>query len=332
MVEIKSRVRESVPFRESDVSKELDRMQMVEALRHGNIYEVFAKSTKFKLGDFTEFFGNQWKSFKGQVIQDSEIKAGEAAYPQPDLNQFSVHHKGVTITPDEGGLFMQEMMASLSGGGAGGTAMSGKWKSQTAKSQEAGAESSDLTAGGTGTTSGEVQGAAGGQLDVQQMGQDSLGEWQQFLDDSWGQIFDSQMMADMNQKMSEVKQEVQRLVTLAKEGKIGAEFVLIALAKVNATKNGCLITWLGKKAFHLNESLSKIANDLHTMSPADPRYYGMMEVSREKTRDGSFQMQLVTQDMQKVMSDMASTLEFVKGSMDEINRTKREIITAASAR
>lgn len=161
---------------------------------------------------------------------------------------------------------------------------------------------------------------------------ETLAEWDQFMEDAWGQIFDAQMVSDYRSRMAEIKRDVQRIITLAKQGVIGPEFVLIALAKVNLTKNGVLMTWLGKKAFHLNESLNRVANDLYETSSADPfAFQGELILSREKTRDQTMQMQLLMGDMQKVMQDVAGTLEHVHSAMSEINRTRREIITKVAA-
>ncbi len=309
MVDIKAtRVAErELRFREEDAKVKAEKQRIIEELRHGNIHEIFARETKFKITDFTDFFSNQWKNFKGQIVQDAEIKASEANYPPPDINNFPPHHEGTSISPEEGELLSGSMNDFLqSGTGAG------KFKAAT-------------------VGEGAVEGAPLLPEEISGMAQGTLGEWDQFLEDTWGTIFDAQLTAEMQRKMGEIKQEVQRIITLAKQGKIGPEFVLIALAKVNATRNGVLMSGLGKKMFHINQGISDVANELNTLSPSDPRYFGMMQVGREKTRDGSFQLNLLTQDMQKVMQDIASTMEFVHSAMGEINRTRREIITKVSA-
>ncbi len=300
-------------FREQDATIQAEKQRVIEALRHGNIHEVFAKETKFKIGDFTDFFSNQWRNFKSQIIQDAEIMAGEASYHAPDVSDFPIHHQGTTITPDEGDLFSQSMgdfLASGTGAGAG----AGKWKASSVEgggAPEQGAMTPD---------------------ELLAVTEGTLGEWDQFLDDTWGTIFDAQLSQDMMRKMGEIKAEVQRIITLAKQGKIGVEFVLIALAKVNATKNGVLMSGLGKKMYKINDDMNNIAGELHSMSPSDPRYFGTLQTSQSETRDGSFQLNLLMQDMQKVMQDVASTMEFVHSSIGELNRTRREIITHMSAR
>jgi len=306
-------------LRDADLKAEQERMEVIEALRHGNIYEVFSKSKNFKIGDFADFFANQWKGFKSQIVQDQEIKSSEGSFYEPEMNQFPMHHKGAGITPEEGQMLGQDLADALLkgqvGGGKAKTAAGGKFKAQTAGEEF----SSDLV--GDELLPDELASFAEGTLE----------DYQQFLEDTWTTIFDQQFMADYESRMGEIKQEVQRIITLAKQGAIGPEFVLIALAKVNATKNGCLMTWLGKKAFHVNESINKVSEDLYDMSTADPQYYAELQLAQNKTREGGLQLNLLTQDMQKVMQDVAGTMEFVHSFLGELNRTRREIITKVAA-
>lgn len=296
-----------------DVRTQLDRNEMIEMLKHGNIHEVFAKSTKFKINDFMEFFADQWRSWRGGVIQDTEIKAQIGSYPAPSPDSLPVYHREAKINQEEGSLFARTSAKALSMR-ASGTA--GKLL-----------ETDDEAAAGDGSGSGPMT-----REEVESVAQDAIDELDQFTADTWEQVLDAQMFSDYQAKMGEVKSEVERIIALARSGAIGAEFVLIALAKVNVTKNGCLMSWMGQKAFKVNDSINKIANDLGTISPSDPRYVSEMQIANAKTRDGGYQLQLLTTDMQKIMQDVASTMEQVKSMTDEINRTKREIVSKFAAR
>lgn len=282
--------------REKEIQSDLARLEMVEALRQGNIYEVMKKLPEgVTIRDFENYMSEQWRTFRSQIIQDYQVKTSESSVPEPSLEEFSMHDETSTWSPEEGGEFFKGMMASL-----------GKAVTK--------AEGGDMS-------QEELMGMAEGTLD----------EWEGFMNDIWGQIFDAQMMADYQKRMGEVQQEVQRIITLAKEGKISPEFVLIALAKVNVTKNGVLMTWLGKKAFMTNDNMNRIANDLSMTPTSDPGYTSQLYDTQAKTRDGAFQLQLLVADMQKVMQDVAGVLEQVHGFMGEINRTRREIITKVAA-
>lgn len=311
-------------FREQDAQVQAEKDQIIEQLRHGNIHEVFASQTKFKISDFTDFFSTQWRNFQSQIVQDSEIKAGEASFHPPSMDDFPVHHKGAAISPEEGELFgkaMTNFLATGSGGGSGAGSGGGKFKASTldasASSTDADAASSSSAPSAEPLTSDEL-GA---------IGEGVVREWDLFLEDTWGTIFDAQLSQEMQRKMGEVKAETQRIIALAKEGKIGVEFVLVALAKVNQTKNGVLMSGLGKKMYKINDDMNRMSQDLYSMSATDPGYYANLQLTQSKTRDGSFQLNLLTQDMQKVMQDTASTIESVHSMIGEINRTRREIIT-----
>lgn len=308
-------VRRTTKVQEKEIRSYLDRMEtdMIESLRHGNIYEVFAKS-KFKIADFQDFFSNQWKTYKGNVIQDEDIKSAFSSYHSPDINQFPVHSKGKAFTQQEQQMLREGMSSAASQGG--------KFKAMKVKGGDVGEDMAKQPDAEAPMSYEELQDAARGTLD----------DWDGFLSDVWLQIMDAQMMSDYRTKMAEIKGEVDRLIALAKQGVIGPEFVLIALAKVNCMKNGVLISWLGKKAFHVNESINNVAQDLHSLDPADPRYFGEMQMAQSTTRDKSFQLNLLTQDMQKAMQDVASVMEQVHGMMAEINRTRREIVQKIGAR
>ena len=87
------------------------------------------------------------------------------------------------------------------------------------------------------------------------------------------------------------------------------------------------MSWLGKKASHINESLNRTASELNAMDPSNPGYYGELQMSKEEAREGAFQLNLLMTDMQKVMNNTANTIERVHGMMGEMVRTRREIIT-----
>lgn len=283
------------PKAEKELQSDLARLEMVEALRQGNIYEVIKKlPSGVSIRDFEDYMSQQWRTFRSQIVQDYKIYEGEAAIPEPKMQDFAVHDEGSSWTSEEGHEFLKGMMASL------GKAAEG--------------EGAEMMAGDIGT-----------------IAEGTLNEWESFMSDVWGQIFDAQMMADYQKRMGEVQKEVQRIISLAKSGQVDPEFVLIALAKVNVTKNGCLMTWLGRKAFMTNETMNRVANDLRMTPSSDPAYFGRLQDAQAKTRDGGFQLQMLVADMQKVMQDVAGVLEQVHGFMGEINRTRREIITKIAA-
>lgn len=291
-------------IQEKEIQSDLARLELAEALRMGNIYEIKAKlPANVTVRDFENFMSDQWRAWKSQIVQDYQVYESEASVAEPRIADFAVHGEGVALGEGEGGEFMKGMMMSL-----------GKGTYKATKAEGAG--------------EGEMPGSY---AELSGMAEGTLAEWESFTQDMWTQIFDTQFVQDYQKKMGEVQQEAQRIIALAKSGQVDPEYVLIALAKVNVTKNGLLMTWLGKKAFMTNDTMNRVANDLQGISPSDPRYYGELQSAQAKTRDGGFQMQMLLQDMQKVMQDVAGVLEQVSGFIGDINRTRREIIQKFTA-
>lgn len=289
-----------------EVRKELDRAEIKQLLDTGNLYEIRARlPLNLSLRDFEDYMRFQGTRFH-ELVQDFDFKAQEAVYHAPVKEVFPIQHQGTQVSPEEMAYFTQEMMKS---------AERAEFKFKATKATEGskglGEQEQPMTV-----------------EEIQQMGEGTLSEWQTFMDETWMSILDAQMMKDYQQRMSEVQAEARRIIALVKQGVIGPEFALIAMAKVNQTKNGCLMTWLGKKAFHVNESINKISEDLKKSGSYDP---GTLAVAQSKTRDGAFQLNLLVTDMQKIMQDSAGVLEQVHGIMGEMNRTRREIITKVSA-
>lgn len=297
-------------IQEKEIRSQLDRMEVTELIRtgnYGNIFEVLS-SSKIKLGDLADFFSDQWKAYRGQVIQDAEIKAQEASVPEPNVREFPEHENFTSIGHEEVILLNEEMGEALGRFGR-------RYKAQhIGKAQDAD--------GDTAMSREELENMAGG----------TISEWDQFLEDTWSQIIDAETMRDYQSRMGEIQREVDRIISLVKQGAIGPEFALLALAKVTVTKNGVLMVGLGRKVSHINDSMNNITNSLHTMSPADPRYGAESQFAAGRTRELGFQSNLLMNDMNKIMQDTASVFEQVNGMIGEINRTRREIVTKVAAR
>jgi coenzyme F420-reducing hydrogenase delta subunit len=349
----------SAKVHEREIRSQLDQLEsdMLDRIKHGNIYEEFVKSIKFKLSDFQDYFSQQWQTWKGQVIQDEDMKAAEHSFHQCNIDDIAVQKKSCILKDEDREMLLDGMMSHLQR--VSGKTRGAKVQKITGADQKGTKESADKkTADGAGSAeASEETSAAGGasaggktttdsgdsasatskqgaptKEDLEDMAGGTLDEWDQFTTDAWNQIIDTQMAKDMQARYAEIKQEVDRIIALAKSGRIGAEFVLIALAKVNQTRNGVLISGLGKKAFHMNETMNNIADDLHSMDSSAPGYYSELQMAQSKTRDQNFQQNLVLQDMQKVMQDVASVLEQVHSMISEINQTRREIVSRLGAR
>ena len=264
-----------------------------------NIYQVLAEA-KVPRADIHKFFVDRWRQWQSQIIQNYQTFSGEADVKPVQMSDFNNHNPG-NLLGDQG-----EHM--LFDGFFGAKAMS-------VKSTEGGEEAEPLT-----------------QQELEAMAQGTLEEWESFMGDLWSQVLDQQMVRDYQQRMGEIQAQVRKLIAMAKSGAVGIEYVLIALAKVNVAKNGVLFTWLTKKAFGINEQMMRASDELHGMSAADPNYFSTLQQTQAETREGGFQLGMITNDLQKVMQNVSSTMETVNGIMSEINRFRRELITKFAAR
>lgn len=283
--------------------------KFIESVKHGDISKALLQ-TDIPKSEVQKFFKNQWLQWHAQIIQESEAYAQRGTQPEPLVKQFPASNPNSHMTKDQGRSLLADLLRSKA---ATITPSDGEGVEAGAEAGEAGTE---LPEGAEPLALGELEALAEGTLD----------EYEAFMGDIWSDVLDAQVMSDYKAKMAEVQSEVRRLVALVKEGKIGAEYVLLALAKVNVTKNGLIFGWLGKKAAGLNEQMSRASEDLMGMNSSDPNYVGELTRTQTATREGSFQLNQVTQDMQKVMQNVQSTMESVHGMIDMINRSRREII------
>lgn len=287
--------------------------QFIESVRHGDITKALLQ-TEIPKSEIQKFFKNQWLQWHAQIIQESEAYAQRGMQPEPQITQFPPSNPNNSMTQDQG----KSLLASLLEAKAAIL--------QTPGSEGEGEVEAGTAAGETGTelpddaepySLSDLEGIAEGTLD----------EYEAFMGDIWSSVLDAQMVKDYNAKMAEIQGEVRKLIAMVKEGKVGPEYVLLALAKVNVTKNGVLFSWLGKKAFGLNEQMTRASEDLQGMSVTDTGYTAELTRVQDATRSGSYQLNQVTQEMQKVMQNVSSTLESVHGMIDSINRSRREIIS-----
>jgi len=280
--------------------------KFIESVKHGDITKALLQ-TDIPKSEVQKFFKNQWLQWHAQIIQESEAYAQRGAQPEPLIKQFPASNPNNHMTKDQG----QSLLADL---------MNIKAATITppdSEGVEAGSETgTELPEGAEPMGLAELEALAEGTLD----------EYEAFMGDIWSEVLDAQVLSDYRSKMAEIQNEVNRLIAMVKEGRIGAEYVLLALAKVNVTKNGVIFGWLGKKAAGLNEQMSRASEDLMGMNSSDPNYVGQLTRTQTATREGSHQLNQVTQDMQKVMQNVQSTMESVHGMIDMINRSRREII------
>lgn len=162
----------------------------------------------------------------------------------------------------------------------------------------------------------------------------TIAEAEQFLEgmddfvnvDFANKIFEAQCMMEYSSKNAELEKEVKEIIDKVKRGQIDAVWVLIAVAKVNCTRNGLLFSQYGKKLWRLNDMSTRLMNELlpgiSAGNPAD------LHILQQKQKEFGFQQQFLVQDMQKLSNNIEQTMTFARTTIDEIFKTRLHIINA----
>lgn len=277
--------------------------ELLDALKYGNLHEVLRKLPDgVSLKDVEEYLAKQSRAYQSQIAQQEEIYKQEAAIPEPDLQIFPVHQTGLGLTSEDHELFSEALGARYGGGGV---------------------KSMSVGAGAHGSPERE------GKLDPQmvKITEETLKEWDVLFKDFEKRMFQDKMMADVQNKMSQTENEVKRLVEMAKRGEIDPEWVLIAAAKVNMTKNGTLFVWKGKEAMKINEEMTRITRELTNsgLDPSSLEYLKKSQMAQSETRGMQTNLQFVMQDLQQIGNNLATTLEWVHSAMTKMDQSRAEI-------
>jgi len=281
--------------KERPISPTLDHPEVVEALRHGNIYEIL-KTSGVHRKEVEDYLATQSRIFQNQIRQDYQVYASEGSLPPPTPEKYSpVGVKAMSLSAEDHNLFKQDM-------------------------QEMRAMRARAT-----VTEGSGQ-------DVMKMGEKTLSQWNDFYSELQTKVIDMQMMQELRSKSADLNKEVQRMIALVMSGQIDPEYVLIAAAKSSLLQEGTIFSWKGKKVMHLNTEMDKISKNLLKMDPNDKGYMKELQSVQSKTRSGGVQLQLETMDLQKASSQIATTLDWVSNAIRTIGQAKQSMIQATTAR
>ena len=280
--------------RESQLRPKIEHPEIVDVLRHGNIYEVL-RAPGVNRRDIEDYLSSQWHLFQNQIRQDYQIYSSEGSVPEPSLqSHFPVHAKEMTLSAEEHQLFHQDMELIR------------RYKADTVGPQGPG-------------------------QDIKQIGESAVKESQDFLDDLTGRMIDQQMFQELRSKTGELNNEIQRIIGLVMSGQVDPEYVLIAAAKSNMLQNGTYFSWKGKRIMHLNDEMNKASLTLSKMDPNDQGYVKELQMVQTKTRSGGTQMQLELMDLQKFSQNIANTLDWVNNAirmMAQMRQTPTQAIAA----
>ncbi len=298
--------------RDSQIRPTLEQPELIDALRHGNIYEIL-RTPGINRRDLEEYLANQSRIFQNQIVQDYQIYSEEGMIPTPEIgSHFAVHAKEMTLSAQDHQSFKQDMQAlqnfplEVSTDGAAKPRV--KFKGMKAD-----------VAGGSGQ-------------DVAGMAEKDLNRWNDYFSDLSMKVIDAQAMQQLQSKTAELNREVQRMVSLVMSGQIDPEYVLIAAAKSNMLQNGTFFSWKGRRIMQLNEEMEKVNKELIKMDPSDRGFLSEQTIAAQKTRAGSTQMQLEMMDIQKFAQNIATTLDWVNNAIRQMAQMRQTPTQAIAAR
>ncbi len=288
--------------RDVPLQPRLDNPEIIEKLRHGNIYEILRSQINHE--DFNKFVNFQGKRFENEILQNYQVFADGGSVPAPDLNlHFSSHNLEMSMGSEDRRFFQQEM---------------------------AGMRARAMSLGGAKSVrTDEPQGP--GQVEMT-IAQGARGEWEEFFGEFQNRVMGAQMVQQMRAKGEELNRDIQRIIAMVMSGQVDPEYVLIAAAKSNMAQNGVMFSWKGKKILHLNEQMNAISKELYKMDAGDPNYPKELQLSQSMTRDFSSTMQMETMDLQSISQSIASTLEFANNAVRTFSQMRQTPTQAIAAR
>lgn len=302
--------------RETPLRPTLEQPELVEQLRHGNIYDIL-KTPGVNRRDIEEYLASQWKLFQNQIRQDYQVYESEGTIPAPDLHtDFANHNVTLEMTSQDRQFLSQEQRQLQNYqpivDGAKGVQL-------RARAMHAGLPH-------------EVSAPPGPGQEIAAIAEGALQEWENFFGELQNKVMDAQMFQQMAAKGEELNREIQRIISLVMSGQADPEYVLIAAAKSNMAQNGVLFSWKGKKIMRLNEQMNSFAKELFQMDPNDQGYFRELQMSQAQTRSASTQMQMEMMDIQKYAQNITTTIEFASNAVRTFAQMRQTPTQAIAAR
>ncbi|MBI4124324.1 MAG: hypothetical protein HY609_02170 [Deltaproteobacteria bacterium] len=308
--------------RETPVRPTLEHPELVEQLRHGNIYDVL-RTPGINRRDIEDYLAGQHRLFQNQIRQDYEVYASQASLPPPDFKvDFADHNLSMGMSAGDRDFFRQET-ARLQNLEAVVNVVDVDHRDRSSRVQLRGPRGMGLGQGRGTQTPGE---------DVMNIADEALNDWEEFFTDLQWKAIDGQVMQQMQAKGEELNREIERIISLVMSGQADPEYVLIAAAKSNMAQNGVLFSWKGKRIMHLNEQMNKFSKELFQMDPNDQGYVRELEMSQSRTREASTQMQMELMDIQKYAQNITTTIEFASNAVRTFAQMRQTPTQAIAAR
>jgi len=289
-------------------SKELEREELIEALKHGNIEEVIRnRPSDVSLKEIIGWLRGQWHRYESQVVKaESNVAvSGQMPTPQEAMGPIEDFQEGAVLSEAE----LEEMTGMFKGMSMGKGMMS----------KDANADPHNPKPF---SSVDELVGSAEGHIS----------DAESYMNSYMGDIIDAQTALDLKQRMDTLMQEVNSILARVKSGELAPRYALIALAKVNQTKNGAIMTGMLKKAKFNHEEESRITDELFGEDGELLPSPGKIQQNQARSSEVRYENQMLMSQIQKTIQDASSVLENVDGIIGDIDRTKLELIQNVNAR
>lgn len=316
-----SPVSKTGPASELGVSPHLVDPMLQRRLNEQNLWEVLStlpgEYTKQDILDYLKFRLDQLRA----VIQNDQMKSGEADVPVPVSRMAGAANPELSLTKED----HAELALMMAGAAGTGRAVS----SPKGARMEAGTTPRySVSARAT-----EGEGEEGAAAEDAVAPTSLAAEHEGLMDEVDGvrlwwfdKVFEIQLQQELKAKNAELETELKSIMSKVRSGQIDAVWILVALAKVNSSRNGLLFTQFGRKLWRLNDEANNVLKELYssggTNSPA------ALQVVAQRQKEIGFQQQFLISDMQKLTQHIETSLSFAKGSIDEIFKTRLHIINA----
>lgn len=295
------------PRIEHEIQPRLDNPELIDALKKGNIYEILkALPRDVSIQEIDDYFKYQHRLFNQKLVQNDELYAGYATPPPPSFEKdFADISPEAELTPEDQTL----LAAAITGKFATSSGMGGKAQTET-------------------KTEGKVLTAD----ELLALGQQQYQDVQALNDELTQKIFEAQLQMEIQKKKGELDKIKSDLIKMVKSG---ADFGLIwaMMAKYVSTKNGIMMTAKSAEIKNQNELINKSTAELQNLSGSDPQEFAIQStLTNQKIREGTWNLQQLTMDVQKIMQSIESWMATAKSAIDEYNRNKGELIRKSDVR
>ena len=295
---------------DTNLEDKLREDQVVEQLGKASIWDIFKvlEDRGIARGEIEKYFSQQHKIFNNKIIQPVDYYAQPGMLP--DYGSYCTlsgyrpppsNAKAAKIDSTDGALIRNGLAQAF---GKAATIGSPKAAEDDPPDDDPpidpeNPEDKDIVNPGDEETKNRVDAEIEGLVDQ------TMYEYEALMRDISTDILDQQMLGDVELKTKEIEDEIKRLVSLARSGKIGIEFILVALAKYNMTKNGVKMAWLGKKAYWINDQMSQITEQIYgSGSPMAFSDMSRMETAKSDIKELQFGLTGITNSIQMITQDM----------------------------